>query len=50
MIKPQIGLGPHLILDLYDCETNKIMDKVLIHKILDELPAQIGMHKMKGGY
>src|SRR6266480_4285294 len=38
--------GPHLTLDLYECNTKKISDKKLIHSILDELPDLIGMHKI----
>jgi len=38
--------GPHLTLDLYECNKKKISDKKFIHSILDELPQFIGMHKI----
>jgi len=39
-------LGPHLTLDLYGCDEEKLVDKEFIFKILDELPDLIGMHKI----
>ncbi len=39
-------LGPHLILDLYGCDREKIRDHKFIYKILDELPDLIGMRKL----
>lgn len=38
--------GPHLILDLYGCNKEKLSDLDFIYKILDELPELIGMHKL----
>src|SRR2546426_1876607 len=38
--------GPHLTLDLYECNKKKISDKNHIKMILDELPDLIGMHKI----
>lgn len=38
--------GPHLTLDLYSCNKNKISDVDFILEILDELPELIGMHKI----
>ncbi len=38
--------GPHLTLDLYSCNREKIGNKEFILKILDELPELIGMHKI----
>lgn len=39
-------LGPHLTLDFYGCDRKKIADAEFVRKLLDELPAQIGMHKI----
>jgi len=38
--------GPHLTLDLYGCNPEKISDTKFIYKLLDELPELIGMHKI----
>jgi S-adenosylmethionine decarboxylase len=38
--------GMHLTLDLYGCNERKICDKKTIHKILNELPDLIDMHKI----
>lgn len=37
--------GPHLTLDLYGCDKEKLDDHSHIYKLLDELPELIGMHK-----
>lgn len=39
-------LGPHLTLDLYSCDKEKLLDVEFIAKILNELPDLIGMHKI----
>ncbi len=39
-------LGPHLTLDLTGCDDNAINSKEIIFKVLDEMPALIGMHKI----
>lgn len=39
-------LGPHLTLDLYSCDKEKLLDVEFISKILNELPDLIGMHKI----
>ena len=39
-------LGPHLTLDLYGCDEKKLNDEKFIHKILEELPDLIKMHKI----
>jgi S-adenosylmethionine decarboxylase len=44
--KIRMGLGPHLTLDLYGCNREKLHDFSFIYKILDELPSKIGMHKI----
>ena len=38
--------GPHLMLDCYECDKEKLNDLNLVYKLLDELPSEIGMHKM----
>jgi S-adenosylmethionine decarboxylase len=46
MEKVQIGFGPHLTLDMYGCDEKRLLDQRFIYKLLDELPAKIGMHKI----
>lgn len=38
--------GPHLTLDLYDCDAGILDSQEQIFKVLDELPTVIGMHKL----
>lgn len=38
--------GPHLTLDLYECDEGIINSQEQIFRVLDELPALIGMHKL----
>jgi S-adenosylmethionine decarboxylase len=38
--------GPHLTLDLYNCNKERLLDLDFVCKILDELPDMIDMHKM----
>ncbi|MEM5790730.1 MAG: adenosylmethionine decarboxylase [Candidatus Aenigmatarchaeota archaeon] len=38
--------GPHLTLDLYGCNEEKLSDINFIYKILDELPEFMEMHKI----
>lgn len=38
--------GPHLMLELYGCDSKAIASKELIFNVLDDLPTQIGMHKI----
>jgi len=38
--------GPHLTLDLYDCNKKRLLDLDFVYKVLDELPNLIGMHKI----
>jgi S-adenosylmethionine decarboxylase len=45
-----IGFGPHLMLDGYGCDKVKLKDLNLIYRILDELPARIGMTKIMPPY
>jgi S-adenosylmethionine decarboxylase len=44
------GFGPHLMLDGYGCAKAKLQDLNLIYRILDELPARIGMTKIMPPY
>jgi S-adenosylmethionine decarboxylase len=44
------GFGPHLMLDGYGCAKTKLEDLNLIYRILDELPARIGMTKIMPPY
>lgn len=37
--------GPHLTLDFYGCDKKKLSDYKFIYKILDEMPAEVGMNK-----
>ena len=38
--------GPHLTLDLYNCDAKTMDSQELVFKVLDELPGHIGMHKI----
>jgi len=38
--------GPHLMLDCYGCDENKLKDLEFVLKFLDDLPDLIGMHKI----
>ncbi len=42
--------GPHLMLDLYDCNKKKLKDVQFIYKFLDSLPGLIGMTKIMPPY
>ena len=44
------GFGPHLMLDGYGCDREKLEDLNAIYKILDELPARIGMTRIMPPY
>jgi S-adenosylmethionine decarboxylase len=44
------GFGPHLMLDGYGCAKAKLEDLNLIYRILDDLPARIGMTKIMPPY
>ena len=39
-------LGPHLTLDIYNCNKKKLSDEKLILFMLNELPDLLGMHKI----
>lgn len=38
--------GPHLTLELYNCDVKALTSQKLIFETLDKLPALIGMHKI----
>ncbi len=40
------GFGPHLTIDGYNCDQEKLADQRLVYQALNELPAHIGMSKM----
>ncbi len=42
--------GPHLTLDLQNCNRKKLEDLDFIFQILDKLPARIGMTKITAPY
>ena len=42
--------GPHLTLDLSECDPRKLSDLSQIYDLLDELPNVIGMHKISPPY
>ena len=42
--------GPHLTLDLSECNPRKLSDLSYIYNLLDELPDVIGMHKITVPY
>ena len=46
MDKRQYGYGPHLMLDLSDCNPDKLNDLEICFRILNELPVKIGMTKI----
>ncbi len=45
-----VGFGPHLMLDGYGGDEAKLQDLNLVYRILDELPARIGMTKIMPPY
>src|SRR5213593_109811 len=45
-----IGFGPHLMLDGYGCDKQRLQDLNLIYRMLDELPDRIGMTKIMPPY
>jgi S-adenosylmethionine decarboxylase len=44
------GFGPHLMLDCYGCNKEKLSDMDMIFDTLDKFPAKIGMHKIMPPY
>jgi S-adenosylmethionine decarboxylase len=45
-----MGFGPHLVLDGYGCEYDRLTDLSLIYRFLDECPERIGMTKIMPPY
>lgn len=50
MKKQTYGYGPHLMLDLDDCNTTILDDLESCFKLLNELPGKIGMTKITQPY
>lgn len=52
MVKEKVmyGFGPHLMLDCYGCNKEKLSDMDMIFDTLDKFPAKIGMHKIMPPY
>lgn len=48
--KVQYGFGPHLMIDCYGCNKEKLSDMDLIFDTLDKFPEQIGMTKIMPPY
>ena len=44
------AFGPHLMLDLSECNTEKLKDYDLVFNVLNELPEKIGMTKITQPY
>ena len=44
------GFGPHLMLDGYRCEQSKLENIEHIYRMLEEIPAEIGMTKIMPPY
>ncbi|MBI2670503.1 adenosylmethionine decarboxylase [Candidatus Woesearchaeota archaeon] len=47
---PNLGFGPHLILDGYGCSKPSLQDLNKVYKLLDEIPNEIGMTKIMPPY
>ena len=39
--------GPHLTFDGYDCDPDILSNRLIVERFLNELPAEIGMTKLK---
>lgn len=52
MVKEKVtyGFGPHLMLDCYGCNREKLSDMDLIYDTLDKFPAKMGMTKIMPPY
>ncbi len=42
----QQSFGPHLTIDASGCDRAKLVDQLALYRLLNELPAKIGMTKM----
>jgi S-adenosylmethionine decarboxylase len=43
-----LSAGKHLIVDLYECESDLLFDRIALVRFLDELPGRIGMSILRG--
>ncbi|MEB3207016.1 MAG: S-adenosylmethionine decarboxylase [Vampirovibrionales bacterium] len=48
--EPELGFGPHLMLDCRQCDISKISDLQHVFTVLDQLPELIGMTKITAPY
>jgi len=46
MNQVEYGFGPHLMLDLWGCNKEKLEDSQIVYSLLDSLPSKIGMTKI----
>ncbi len=46
----ELGFGPHLTLDLSDCNVDRLSDPAHILRLLNDLPEQLGMRKIAEPY
>ena len=44
--KKKVGFGPHLMLDCYECNKEKLTNFHLLYEFLNNLPSEINMTKM----
>lgn len=44
--KIEVGFGPHLTMDLYGCDKEKLTDSAFMENLLRELPSMIGMTRI----
>lgn len=44
------GFGPHIVLDLNECDPDRLGDLNLIFDLLNSIPDKIGMHKITQPY
>ncbi len=42
----EIGFGPHLTLDMYGCDVQRLTDSKFIYNLLSELPGIVGMTRI----
>ena len=47
---PKQGNWPHLMLDCYKCNQQKLDDLTLVYKFLEELPTRLNMHALAKPY
>lgn len=49
-MEPQMGFGPHLMMDCRQCDLARISDVAFVFDVLDKLPEHIGMTKITQPY